>query len=118
MLFNASLACALAVMVFGSSPVRAHDMYSHLLDGWGTPCCNNTDCRPVHFRITPRGVEMFVDRNWIPIPPDRLQYRVLHGDSGETSGGHWCGSSDWENPDLYGFTRCAILPPNFALVAD
>jgi hypothetical protein len=70
-------------------------MYSHLLDGWGTPCCNNTDCRPARFRITPRGVEMFVDRNWIRIPPDKLQYRILHGDSGETGGGHWCGSSDW-----------------------
>ena len=121
--FNASLACALAVLVIGSSPVRAHDMYSHLLDGWGTPCCNNTDCRPAHFRITPRGVKMFVDRNWIRIPPDKLQYRILHGDSGETGGGHWCGSSDWGfdgsgNPDLYGVTRCAVLPPSFSLLGS
>ena len=122
MQFNASLACALAVLVIGSGPVRAHDRYSHLLDGWGTRC-NNTDCRPARFRITPRGVEMFVDRKWIRIPPDKLQYRIPHGDSGETGGGRWCGSSDWGfdgtgNPDLYGVTRCAVLPPNFALVAD
>jgi len=26
---------------------------------------------------------MFVERNWIRVPPDKLQYRMLHGDSGE-----------------------------------
>ena len=117
---SASLACALAVMAIESSPVRAHDIYSHLLDRNGKPCCNHTDCQPAPFKSTARGVEMFVNGRWIGIPTDKLQYRVLSGDSGATGGGHWCGSTDWNvegfsNLDLYEVTLCAILPPNFAL---
>jgi hypothetical protein len=120
---NASLACALLIVAIGSSPVRPHDMYSHLVDRSGAPCCNDTDCRPAPFRITARGVEMFVDGKWIGIPPDMLQYRVLSGDNGATGGGHWCGSTEWNgegfgNVDLYGVTRCAVLPPGLALAGN
>ena len=31
---SATLACALAALVIGSSPVQCHGVYSHLLHGW------------------------------------------------------------------------------------
>jgi hypothetical protein len=120
---NASLTCALLIVAIGSSPVRAHDIYSHLVDRDGKPCCNNTDCRPAPFKVTARGVEMFVNDKWIVIPPDKLQHRLLSGDSGASGGGHWCGSTDWNvegvgNIDLYEVTLCAVLPPGLALAGN
>lgn len=57
---------------------------------------------------------MFVDGRWIDIPSDRIQFRALLGDTGESGGGHWCGSG----PEPGGYdpyvpyeTICAILPP-------
>src|SRR6478609_533864 len=35
---------------------------------------------------------MYVDQQWINVPNERIQYRALPGDRGETWGGHWCGS--------------------------
>jgi len=62
---------------------------------------------------------MFVDRRWIDVPDERVQYRALLGDSGETGGGHWCGAAyepDFSNlKDLY-ITKCAVLPPQSASV--
>jgi hypothetical protein len=62
---------------------------------------------------------MLVFGVWIDVPYDKIQYRALLGDSGETSGGHWCGDSLEQSFDpvvnglgnMYS-TRCAILPPN------
>jgi hypothetical protein len=91
-------------------PIQAHDIYMGLLSTTGLPCCNNTDCRPAHFRVTHGGVQMFIDEQWIEIAHNKVQYRALAGDRGETGGGHWCGSL---HPRGY-FTRCAILPPRSA----
>ena len=37
-------------------PTEAHDIYLPLKDRWGNSCCNDQDCRPVPYRITPAGV--------------------------------------------------------------
>ena len=91
------------------SAIKAHDIYTALKDRSGRSCCSDHDCRPTHYRLTPAGVQMLISGEWIPIPNEAIQYRVLQGDSGETAGGHWCG--------LRGFvivTFCAILPPSSA----
>jgi hypothetical protein len=91
--------------------VQAHDIYHNLWSPEGKRCCNDTDCQPVHYRLTASGVEMNVDSLWLPIPRDRIQYRLLASDPGHTRGGHWCG---WNVPDEGLHTHCAILPPTVA----
>jgi hypothetical protein len=98
-------------------PIQAHDIYSHLVDEVGASCCDNRDCRPVPYRFIATGVQMFVDKLWINVPSDRIQYRSLPGDTGETGGGHWCGSAyepDFSNLEGLYVTKCAILPPQAA----
>jgi hypothetical protein len=98
-------------------PTQAHDIYSHLVDEVGASCCDNRDCQPVLYRFIANGVQMFVDRRWIDVPRDRIQYRSLPGDTGETGGGHWCGSTyepDFSNLGALYMTKCAILPPQSA----
>ena len=98
-------------------PIQAHDIYSHLVDEVGASCCDDKDCRPVLYRFIANGVQMFVDRRWINVPSDRIQYRALPGDTGETGGGHWCGSAyepDFSNLGALYMTKCAILPPQSA----
>jgi hypothetical protein len=98
-------------------PIQAHDIYSHLVDEVGASCCDNRDCQPVLYRFIANGVQMFVDRRWIDVPRDRIQYRSLPGDTGETGGGHWCGSTyepDFSNLGALYMTKCAILPPQSA----
>jgi hypothetical protein len=94
-------------------PIHAHDIYTDLVDANGYSCCNGIDCHPVSYRRTTRGVQMLVDNHWIDIPETTIQYRALLGDDGETGGGHWCG--EHADFDWY-YTRCAILPPNSALL--
>jgi hypothetical protein len=107
-----------AVLIASMLPshVQAHDLYSALVDAWGKTCCDDRDCHPVSYRFTARGVQMFVAGQWIDVPPIALQYRTLPGDTGETAGGHWCGSvyRDDEFGNIVYTTRCAILPPNSA----
>jgi hypothetical protein len=71
----------------------------------------------VPYRFIATGVQMFVDKLWINVPSDRIQYRSLPGDTGETGGGHWCGSAyepDFRNLEGLYVTKCAILPPQAA----
>jgi len=108
----------LALIAMGlTSPARAHDIYSHLLDSCGNSCCNEQDCRPVPYRITPEGVQMLVDGDWVEVPGYTIQYRALLGDKGETAGGHWCGRT-YQRVDnsVFHVTQCAVLPPNSALL--
>jgi hypothetical protein len=84
---------ALVAVVLAASlplPLQAHDIYSHLRDEAGGSCCEDRDCQPVPYRFIASGVQMFVDKRWIDVPSDRIQYRALPGDTGETGGGHWC----------------------------
>ena len=115
---NITMFCVAALLAC-SNPAEAHDIYSRLVDKWGAPCCNETDCRPARFRVTPQGVEMFVGGRWARVPNENIQYRTLTGDTGDTGGGHWCGQADWGydgsgGADVYWVTRCAILQPNFS----
>jgi hypothetical protein len=108
-----------AVVLVTSLPlaIQAHDIYSHLKDAEGKSCCNGLDCQPAPYRLTASGVIMFVNGRWIDVPSDKIQYRAISGDTGETGGGHWCGSGyevggyDINVPYV---TKCAILPPQSA----
>jgi hypothetical protein len=98
-------------------PIQAHDIYSHLRDQSGTSCCDNRDCRPAPYQLSRGDVQMFVDGRWIGVPSEKVQYRALPGDRGETGGGHWCGSAYEPIPSPIEFlhtTDCAILPPQAA----
>ena len=43
--------------------VNAHDIYHGLTSNFGKDCCDNSDCRPAHYRITPAGVQMLLIRS-------------------------------------------------------
>ena len=107
-----SLVSSLLVMWPGL--LQAHDIYTDLFTRSGLPCCHEGDCRPVPYRLAPRGAQMFVDGQWLDIPRGSIQYRTLAGDRGETGGGHWCGLRD----AMGYFTRCAILPPQSAAIYE
>jgi hypothetical protein len=103
---------AIALLSF-EPPADAHDIYSHLRDRSGKSCCDETDCRPAPYRVTPTGVQMFVEGEWIAVPDYTIQYRALLGDTGETDGGHWCGRmQNGQGQRMDYATHCAILPPN------
>jgi hypothetical protein len=103
-----------AILLVGfEPPSEAHDIYSHLKDWRGNSCCNDQDCRPGPYRVTPAGVQMLVNGDWIAVPDRTIQYRALPGDTGETAGGHWCGDIRYKPGDGMDYsTHCAILPPN------
>jgi hypothetical protein len=109
------LLSSIVVAVALGHPTEAHDIYSHLTDSWGNSCCDEKDCRPARYRVTPTGVWMLVDGEWVEAPGYTIQYRALSGDSGETNGGHWCGRS-YQRVDnsVFHVTQCAILPPGAA----
>jgi hypothetical protein len=103
---------AIALICF-ELPADAHDIYSPLRDRLGNGCCHEGDCRPAPYRMTPNGVQMFVEGEWIAVPDYTIQYRSLLGDTGETDGGHWCGrSQNAQGQRMDHATYCAVLPPN------
>jgi hypothetical protein len=59
-------ACALLV---APSPVESHAIYSGVYNKEGVPCCDESDCVPAPFRVTPDGVQMLVRGVWISVPP-------------------------------------------------
>jgi hypothetical protein len=88
---------------------KAHEIYGILRNAAGGSCCNENDCRPAAYRKGRFGTDMFVQGRWIAIPQTAIQYRFLDGDTGETNGGHWCGTHATYEDAL--FTHCAVLPP-------
>ena len=111
----------LSIVLLWSTAVCAHDFYGHLVDENGASCCSERDCTPAPFRAKPDGVWMFVQGRWIPVPNNKIQYRTLLGDDGQTGGGHWCGwALDPTGPtgDSRAHTICAVLPPTFAAAAE
>src|SRR5215217_5055252 len=96
----------------GPDPGSRHLLTS--LDARGSSCCDATDCRRAPYRLRAIGVEMFVFGNWVAVPADKIQYRALLGDTGETGGGHWCGAGYEAGVGVYYTTRCAVLPPQSA----
>ncbi len=110
--------CAAILLISFEPTADAHDIYLPLKDRWGNSCCHDKDCRPASYRVTPSGVQMLVDGEWIAVPEYTIQYRALPGDTGETAGGHWCGDIRTKHGDGVDYsTHCAILPPNAAAVA-
>jgi hypothetical protein len=109
---------AAVCLVSFEPPTEAHDIYSPLKDRWGNSCCNDQDCRLVSYRMTPTGVQMLVDGEWIAVPDHAIQYRALPGDAGETPGGHWCGAIRYKGDRVEYSTHCAILPPNAAAIFE
>ena len=104
-------ACAPAGLCISQPvPVFAHDIYSQLTSKSGRRCCDGSDCRPAQYRVKTSGIEMLVQRRWVHIPSGTVQYRAITGDTGETSGGHWCGEA-YEGGFI---TYCAFLPPILA----
>jgi hypothetical protein len=93
-------------------PAEAHDIYSPLRDSFGNSCCDEKDCRPALYRVTPTGVQMFVYGEWIAVPDYTIRYQSLLGDTGETGGGHWCGRIRRHDDGVDYTTHCAVLPPN------
>ena len=115
------LVVSLILTAIAPTTVNAHDIYHGLTSNFGKDCCDNSDCRPAPYRITPAGVLMLIDQVWIRVPRATIQHRLLSGDSGETFGGHWCGrrANDIDalnDPSVDGyFTFCAFLPPGLAM---
>ena len=99
-----------------SHPIRADYIYLGLKDKYGQSCCSKSGCRPAHFRIGPAGVQMWLGLSWVTIPAEAIIHRALKGDTGETNGGHWCGTH-LEDDDLFE-TYCAVLPPILASPSD
>jgi hypothetical protein len=107
------LELTVALLICLGPETQAHDIYSPLKDRRGNGCCDDGDCRPAPYRVTPTGVQMFVEGEWIVVPDFTIQYRALPGDTGETDGGHWCGYVQNGYGDRMAYaTHCAILPPN------
>jgi hypothetical protein len=117
-----TMATTIAMLVLTATYTEGHDIYSELMDRLGeSSCCNETDCRPAHCRVTAAGVEMLIDDEWVRVPNEVIQYRTLHGDTGETHSGHWCGVTNFRGYELLParpathlprfFTRCVVLPP-------
>ena len=104
------IAGALAGLLFRPVPVFAHDIYSHLTSKSGRRCCDGSDCRPAQYRSNTSGIEMLIQDRWVHIPSGTIEYRTIRGDTGETSGGHWCGEA-FEGGFI---TYCAFLPPILA----
>ena len=100
-------------------PTEAHDIYSHLNDANGASCCTEHDCRPVPYRVSPTGVQMYVDDDWFYVLNGTIQNRSLPDDTGETRGGRWCGTAIFQQGQrVIHVTHCAILPPNFGAAED
>jgi hypothetical protein len=70
-------AVAVVLAVSLPLPIQAHDIYTHLLDGRGKSCRNDRDCRPAHYRVTSKGLQMFVDGRWIDVPSSAIQYLAI-----------------------------------------
>ena len=104
---------AVLLFVGYEPPTEAHDIYSHLKDSGERVAAMTGIVALRPYRVTPTGVQMFVEGEWIAVPDDTIQYRALPGDTGETDGGHWCGRIQNGRATAMDYaTYCAVLPPN------
>lgn len=103
-----------ALAALCATPTQAHDIYTDVRNKQGVSCCNNRDCRAVNYRVRSWGVQMLIQDSWRTIPADKVEYRILDGDTGETNGGHWCGEYKRGDGWVLFRTFCAFVPPNLA----
>jgi hypothetical protein len=109
----ASFRLVFAVLIgLYATPIQAHDIYADVKNQEGATCCNNRDCRPVEYRVRASGVQMLIHNSWRTIPADKVEYRLLDGDTGQTNGGHWCGEYKQGSGWILFRTYCAFVPPN------
>ena len=115
MCFAARLVFVVLIAVC-TTPVQAHDIYTHLKNKRGASCCDGSECRPAPYRVGAWGVQMRIDGSWFDIHHDLIEYRSIEGDTGETGGGHWCGRHEQAPYSTWTYfkTYCAFLPPNLA----
>ena len=115
---------AIALLSF-EQPTEALGIYSPLKDRSGNSCCDESDCRPAPYKMTPAGVQMFVDREWIAVPDFTIQYLALLGDTGETDGDIGVGgcnpgvATEWTmkpTAPSYRQTRQRFLNPHLLVV--
>jgi hypothetical protein len=76
-----TLMTMIAILILSAACAQGHDIYSGLKDHRGqSSCCDESDCRPAHYRITSASIEMLLDGEWVRVPHDIIQYRSLDGD--------------------------------------
>ena len=64
----------LVLLLASAAPAEAHDWYSGLRNGDGTPCCDAQDCRPVGLCVRPDGTKgLVIEGACRPIPRDKVQ---------------------------------------------
>jgi hypothetical protein len=44
--------------------------------GTGVSCCSVADCRPVDYRTTASGYEVWIENRWQPVPPEKVLQRA------------------------------------------
>src|SRR5271165_6605648 len=44
--------------------------------GSGISCCSIADCRPVDYRVVGDHYEVFIQGQWLPVPPDKVLTRA------------------------------------------
>jgi len=75
---------ATTALLYLSSTVLAHDIYSNLRDNAGHLCCNGQDCNPVEATVLPNGSYYLPTTNEIipadmasPSPDDRFHHCTI-----------------------------------------
>jgi len=110
MLAASIMAMASWTMVHAEDPAghaKHHsDFYSkQMIPNSNRSCCNQKDCRPVKYKHTSKGIEIFVAGQWIVPPQERTMFKDTPDD-----GGHWCGIDNGILGDGKPHTYCAIVP--------
>ena len=80
-----------------------HHWYQSLQDGNGRSCCSNLDCRPTQSRDHAGRIEVLVDGEWTPVPPDKILARAS-----PDMGSHVC-SPLQPSPYPKGHIFCVVL---------
>src|SRR5246127_4361931 len=100
-------------LLFMSSTVLAHDIYSTLRDRDGNLCCGGQDCMPVQATVLPDGNYHLPTTDEIipadmatPSPDDRLHHCIYYPRASEFD--PWDGKI-WESKPK---TRCFFAPIN------
>ena len=78
-----SFAAAVTLLILGSVPTisappenadpRLAPLFNSLRQpGTGVSCCSVSDCRPVDYRVSGAGYEVWIDDSWRQVPADKI----------------------------------------------